>query len=528
MQIVPQPQWDNMVGSDVLPWSHGVRISFDKAYDDNVTFFTLNQSQLNGGDLLAPSDDNVIQAWDFYDYKNYTDRVTHMSWDRTLEFPYSVASARADFELSNTDNYFTPGGSSPIEQYILPKRPVRLLSGLRSILLPQFVGLTQGMPDVSEQSKTASFTALDFLTQIYDMPIRSTIALRDVRTDEVLENIFLQFGLSPSQFDLAKARNTIPFVFFERDQQTAGEVIRKLMEAEMGLLWLGEDGIIRFRPRLEVPKDPAYELNGRDIVSINISSDTQIINTVRITNRVREVQQYQDVFKITNDTRPGGVIPASSSRVYSAELQDPCLTIEDPTRGAQSGVSWFVAKTATGVEVTSGITVIATELRTNSFDITFANTNNFPVQITDMQLFGQPAKIINPNDPEIIFDYPPSIDKYEIQPSASVGDEGGLAIENNFIQTFSQAQSLAVTILDDYAEHAAIIDCEINGNPALQLADIVELDYKQYTGQYRVIGMSMNLQGGRFVQNLKLRSYTPRDWFQLNVSQLNGSGVLAP
>ena len=42
-------------------------------------------------------------------------------------------------------------------------------------------------------------------------------------------------------------------------------------------------------------------------------------------------------------------------------------------------------------------------------------------------------------------------------------------IENNFIQTFSQAQSLAVTILDDYAEYASIVDCEIKGNHALQL-----------------------------------------------------------
>lgn len=892
MRQVPS-SFHDLARGNVRPHSWGLRISFDKSYDDDVTFFTLNQSQLNGGDILAPVDDNVVQAWDFYNYKDYTDRVTHMSWDRTLEFPYSVASARADFELANTDNYFTPrptppivetnhsknpsfelgtgsqvevrrnilpnpnlsgsvlggagtgitisvptanerrvvinnptgnywsivpflggattvagatytmsleikrtgGGTTPprfylnpsagymdmtgsvgtdwstihvtftngavtplqahlgwssvangtydvrrfkleqigtllpyfdgsyntwqspdltpswtgtannsasvlmgeevmgasiwplqntiwlssdganhgsrfarglvkqtssnivtygfndvegiiagetqtnaafvrastpqtsevrwqtqtgtgggstvagnhnittswteakftgqstfnnsplsfyvqspaigtlldidnhyaikgtytggyfdgssgidyewrtqannsisyqresvpgIGRYTLPKRPVRLLSGFRSMLIPQFVGLTQGMPDISEQSKTATFTALDFLTQIFDTPIRETIAMRDVRTDEVLESIFLQFGLTPQQFDLRKARNVIPFLFFERNQQTAGEVIRKLMEAEMGRLWLDEDGIIRFIPRLEMTNEPVYGLNDSDIVSLNVSTDTQLINTVRITNRTRVVQPYQDVYKVSDDTRPEGVIPASSSRVYSAQLQDPALTIEPPTRGAQSGVSWFVAKTAGGTEVTSGITVIATELKTNSFEIAFANTNNFSVQITDMQLFGQPAKIINPNDPEQIFEYPPSIEKYEGQPSAGANDEGGMVIENNFIQTFSQAQSLAVTILDDYAEYAAIVDCEIKGNPALQLGDVVELNYRQYTGNYRIIGMSQSLQPGRFVQNLKLRKYEQRQYFALNVSQLNGPAVLAP
>ena len=527
MRQVPQ-QFHDMAKGDVRPHSWGLRISFDKSFDDDVTFFTLNQSQLNGGDILAPATDDFIQAWDYYDYKNYTDRVTHMSWDRTLEFPYSVSTARADFELSNTDNYFTPNGASPLASHILPKRPVRLLSGFRNILVPQFVGLTQGMPDVSEQSKTALFTALDFLTQIFDMPIRETIAMRDVRTDEVLESIFLQFGLTPQQFNLAKARNVIPFLFFERNQQTAGEVIRKLMEAEMGRLWLDEDGVIRFLPRLEISSSAVYELNESDIVGLSVATDTQIINTVRITSRARAVQARQDVFKTTDDIDLRGVIPASGSRLYYASLEDPCLTVEAPTIGQQSGVSWFIPKTMDSTTIVSGVTVTDTELRTNTYVIEFTNANNFPIRISDMQLFGEPAKIINPNDPENIFEYPPSIEKYEVQPAAGAGEEGGLVIENSFIQTFSQAQSLAVTILDDYAEYASIVDCEIKGNHALQLGDIVELNYKQYTGDYRIIGMSQSLTLGRFTQNLKLRRYEQRDWFILNSSQLNGSDQLAP
>jgi len=49
-----------------------------------------------------------------------------------------------------------------------------------------------------------------------------------------------------------------PFLFFERDQQTAGDIIRPLMQAEMGMLWLDEQGIIKFIPRLEIPNEPVY------------------------------------------------------------------------------------------------------------------------------------------------------------------------------------------------------------------------------------------------------------------------------
>lgn len=515
MQTVPA-LFNQYAQGNVRPNSWGLRISFDKAYDDDVTFFTLNQSVLDGIDLLASEDDNPLQAWDFYKYLDYSDRIVEMSWDRTLEFPYSVVSARADFEVSNTDDYFTPNGGSPIENYILPKRPVRLLSGFGNMLLPQFVGLTQGMPTVSQSSKTATFTALDFLTQIFEMKIRNTIAMQDVRTDEVLANIFDQFGLAPSQYDLAKARNTIPFLFFERDQITAGEVIRKLMEAEGGLLWLSEAGIITFRPRLEIPVASSYLFDDNAIVDLQISNDSQIINQINFTAELREVQEYQTVYLKSSGGQPN-VVPANSTYVFPAELSDPCLSIEEPTIGENSGVSWFIPRKSDGTEVLTNVSVDSVELKTNSYDITFKNDNAFSVDISDLELWGQPAKVFDRVDRTM--EYPPSIEKYEVQP---------LNIENNFIQTEDQMESLGLTILDEYEEHASILDVEVKGNPALQLGDIVEIDYRQFDGYYRIIGISNSLRTSKFTQILTLRTYTPREWLVLDVSVLDGTDVLAP
>src|SRR5690606_20924011 len=270
MQTVSS-RFNTLANGDVRPNTWGTQISFTKAYDDDVTFFTYDVSAYNGPDVYAPTSDNPLQAWDKYAYSAFGERVIDMSVTREFTFPYSIVSAIADFTLNNYDKYFTPHSTSPIEEYILPKRPVRLLQGFDGENLQQFVGLTQGMPEVDEMSATASFTAMDFLTQIYEMPIRNTQAMRDVRTDEVLAEIFTQFGLAPSQYDLSKGRNVIKFLFFEKDQLTAGDVIRPLIQAEGGALWLGEDGIIRFRPRLEQPTSPVYSFDENSIVSATVT-----------------------------------------------------------------------------------------------------------------------------------------------------------------------------------------------------------------------------------------------------------------
>lgn len=519
MQIVPAG-FNELANGDVRPISWGAMVSFDKTFDDDITFFTLDQSILNGVDILAPTEDNPLQAWDFYEYVDYSDRIIYMAWESELNFPYSVVSAMADIQFNNYDKYFNPNGLSPIASDVLPKRPIRLLAGFRNTLLPQFVGLTQGMPEIDGVNRTATFNALDFLTQIYEMPIRNTIAMANVTTDVVLANIFTQFGLAPSQYDLALGRNRIPFLFFERDQMTAGEVIRTLMQAEMGKLWLDELGIIRFRPRLEQPETPTYLFNDENIVSIDTSGDDEIINSVTITTNVRAVQDLQVIYsKDAANVSRFDTIPASSVYTFTANMQDPALSVIVPSVNQIAGESWFVVEDDLGNPVTTNISVTATELKTNSYDVTFTNTNPFPLLITRLELWGEPARLIS-EDPVIYNNVESdSVQKYEVK---------DLAIDNNFIQSIDQSRSLALTILDEYSEYNDIIEIEIKGNPAIQLSDIIEVDKDDYSGEYRVIGKKNKLQDQKYTQILKAKKYTPRQWFTLNQSVLNGSDQLAP
>lgn len=518
MQAV-SPQFNQLADGDIRPLNWGASISFTKEFDDDVTFFTLDQSVLNGVDILAPSDDNPIQAWDFYEYTDFTERLNYLSVERSLEFPYSVVSAIADFQLNNYDKYFTPNSSSPISSYILPKRPVRLFQGFANTSLPQFVGLTEGMPEIDRIAGTATFTAMDFLTWIYDMPIRNTIAMQNVTTDEVLANIFEQFGLAPSQYDLATGRNRIPFLFFEREQQTAGDIIRPLMQAEMGMLWLDEQGIIRFRPRLEQPDTPVYIFDHDNIISLETSEDDQIINHVIINTDVREVQEYQTVYSKTASDTTLHVVPTGGTYTFQANLSDPCLTIEDPDFGENAGVSWFTAALPDGTPVTTGVSVSSTELKTNTFDIVFSNSNGFAVNINQLSLWGRPGKKISVE--------PTIYDVYD-EDSVAKYEEKILTIDNNFIQSTSQADSLAETLLDEYKGFNDIITIEVKGNPAIQLSDIIEVDYDEFSGEYRLISTYGKTQEGKYTQVFKARKYTPRHWFTLDQSTLNGTDVLAP
>lgn len=518
MQTVPSG-FNQRADGDIRPIVWGARLSFDKQFDDDVTFFTLDQSQLNGIDILAPTGDNPIQAWDYYKYADYTERLIYMNVERSLEFPYSVVSAIADFQLNNYDKYFTPNSGSPVSSYILPKRPVRLLQGFSNMSLPQFVGLTEGMPEIDREGGTATFTAMDFLTWIYDMPIRNTEMMVNVRTDEVLANIFEQFGLTPAQYDLAKGRNTIPFLFFEKEQQTAGDIIRPLMQAEMGMLWLDEQGIIRFRPRLEQPDTSVYTFDSDSVISLDTEGEDTIINHVIINASPRRLQEHQSVYSVTNAGSAENTINASSSKPINLELEDPSINIVQPTLGEGTSLSWFTAQTTTGVEVTSNITVTGVAELTNSYTIFVQNSNAFPVIITDIFLWGEPAKIIGGK--------PLVWDGYDDVSTAKY-EEKVITIENNFIQSLAQANSLGLTMLDEYSEYSSVLNLEVKGNPALQLSDIVYLDYEEFTGNYRVIGINNKVQDSKFTQILKLRAYQPRSWFTLSQDILNGDAVLAP
>ena len=524
MQVVPQ-QFHDLAQGDIIPLSWGNRISFTKEWDDSVQFAQYNVSAYDGTDLYAPSEDDPINFWDYYKYDDYTKRLLSMEWTRTLDFPYSVSSAQADFVMNNTDSFFNPNSGSAIEDYILPKRPVRLLAGYAGNNLQQFVGITEKAPLLDDTAKTASFHGTDFLTEIFALSLTDIIAMQNVRTDEVLTAILSQFDIAPSSYVFAKARNVIPFVFFDVDKN-AGNAIRELMQAEGGHLWIDENGVIRFETRLPEVESPVILLDDSNTVSLSQSGDIGIINQVKITSDVRTVREFQkiksnvsDEATTTSTTENAFIIPANGSAVYNMDLDDPCLTVQAPIIGERTDGSWFTATTTTGASV-SNVAVTGTVLHTNQYVTFLKNNNSFPVIIDQFELWGQPARI--KNTIKYLAKDQDSIDKYELQ--ALGGDEG---ITNNFFGSYNNCESFAQTIVDAYSDFNPTLEAEIIGDYSLQMGDVVALSARLNDDLYRIT--SVTTQVYPFNYKIKARRYNQRSWAKYDITVYNDPvDVLAP
>lgn len=519
----------DMAENEVIPLNWYLRFSFDKSYDSSITFFTLNTSVLNGTDVLAPTDDNPIQQWDKYAYTDYSDRVISLEWSRQIEFPYSMQSALADVTVNNYDNYFSPVGGSAIANYILPKRPIKIFSGFKGIgTIQVFVGMSD-IPSFDTSSRTAQFHAIDVLSQLYSMDLTEIIAMQDARTDEVLSKIFQQFGLSTNDYSLEKARNIIPFLYFEKGKN-AGEIMRNLMEAEMGRLWIDEGGIIRFEPRLMTVNTPVQMFDDSRVIKITNSSVDKIINTINIKSTIRKVQDLQPVYSniqptldgqppiMSQDTSTMFKIPASSSGFFpNATIEDPCLSANQPTLGESATGSWFTVVDVNGDSVTSGVTVDLFSLHTNNIAIKFNNTNTFDVYLDRIEIWGKPAKIVDEMN-------------YKAYDDVSVGKYGEqtLNIENDFIGSVSNAESLAYYTLDGFSDYASVITMDVKGDVSLQLGDVITVTAGDYNDDYKIIKMACKMNKFGLSQTITARHYTPRSWFILDQSVLNGTDVLAP
>lgn len=418
---------------------------------------------------------------------------------------------------SSSNLYHRDHQGSEIAQYVLPKRPIMVDAGYDSGIIPQFVGTTQGMPTVTDTE--AQFTANDFLSELFDMKTTQTIAMSNVRTDEVIAEIFSQFGILASQYNLKRARNIIPFVFYDKDI-SVGNILRKLMQAEGGALWLDEAGILRFEPRLTVPESSVMTFDKSNIVDFKHSSISDIINVVRITSDIREVQQFQQVFSVDNSKTQGGqrwLLKANESKFYDITLDDPLLTVQVPTEGVKVSGSGYRFRNINATPAT-GIEVGLSSLKTNTYTLTFVNHNNFDVEMMELYVWGEPARVVDTI-------------KYEALDRDSVDKYGELPLEitdNDFFGSYSNCDSFALTMLDQYKDYAGRVEMVVRGDYSLQLNDIIHIDYREYTADYQITSIRTPLKSGEYTQTIKARHHTTRNWFILDKSVLNGGNLLAP
>lgn len=499
------------------PLSWRLLMSFERDFDDNVDFFTIGQSQIGGTDFIRPNNSDVVTEWDKYSYVDYTSRIISVEVTHEEEPYFSVRMATADIELDNHDNFFTPGAGSSIDGDILPYRPVRILMGFGGETVPMFIGLTEKMPEINEKSKTVKFHCIDFLYSIFNRPLESESMYLASRTDEILEGLLNTIGLLPGQYELDTGYNTITFAYFEAGMKF-GEAARKLMQAEQGVLYLDELGIIRFKNRQDVNTFPVYSFTPSNIIDISVPKEDDIINVVEISSDVREIPD--DLISYV-EVKEAIEVPANSSVDYWVNFPDPVPFAAVPELYTVATSSMFIANTladGSGSDVTTNISISNDDLFSTSYLLTFTNTNAFTVYITSLSIFARPAQVVN--EIRIREEDTTSVGKY---------DERVYTIDNDYFSNETEARTRALTILNDYAEYGDIRVLEVKGCPALQLGDAITLNLDGTDETYNITKMVDTMADNRYGQTITLKKFDSRQaYFTIGESLIGGSDVIAP
>lgn len=509
-------QFTSYAQGDIRPLAYMVKLAFDKTFDNNIDFFTIGDSLIGGSDFI-PGTGDVVQEWDKYQYADYSSRVIDVEWERETEQIGGVQMAMADVVFNNYDDYFTPGGGSEIENYILPYRPIRILSGFANELIPGFIGITEKMPVIDEKAKTATFHCIDFLYTLLNRPLLESTMLQNKRTDEVISTLFQLAGLLSVQLDLDEGINFIDFTYFEKGTKLIN-AINELVDAEQGKLYMDENGVITFKNRQNYNNEVVYNFDAyNNIIDVKTRKEDDIRNVVEIRGSVREVQPIQKIWQL-----PQAVfIAAGESKEYWADLQEPVTTVDDPVFINDATTSSFNVNTlsdGTGTQNVTDVTLTASDIFGKSFKMTFANSGSADLYITEIILFGTPAPIVK--NIYVREQDATSVAKY---------DERVISIDNDFLQDEDFAQSKALIILDDFAEYGSIQELDVKGSMALQIDDTIRVNLFNRIGNYKITKITNKISfPAKFTQILRVKDFTARTYFRIGDSLIGGDDQISP
>lgn len=513
MQIVSD-KFKKAFSGNIVAIDWNAKISFSRKKNESTEWFTLGKSKLDSGDLLATPEGNPAQVWDAFQYEDVSDRLLAMNVERSVKFPHNVQSGVADIKLNNYDDYFSffeTTKKSPVADYIVPKRPLRLHLGAKNAGSVQvFVGLTEKLP-IYNDDKTITWSALDFLSDIADTKLNRTIMMRDVSTDVLLREIFKQYGMDENQFSIKKGQNIIPFVYLKNDDNVA-TVLKNLVQAENGSLWLDEQGIIRFENRSgNLGKTSQMIFNESNIISIETERADDVVNYVNIKSDVREIQPLQPIF--STEGKEEWVIRPGDKLTIWLTLDDPAWSVQPISVGTKTGESWVELKKGDRVD-NSGVTLKG-ELFADSYKLVVNNIGTTTSKISKIELWGESAKVVDTI-------------KYEAFDRESMEKYGKKALEitdNPYFGNYRNCDLFATDVLTKYAKFSPTISMKVKGNPALQLGDVVSVNYKN-KGDYLITGIKTSLSSSGYETILTGKPHKVASAFILDKSVLDGKDLL--
>lgn len=509
----------------IRPLKHSLLISFLKTYDSTIDFFTIGTSTIGGGDILKGSG-SVVQEWDKYDYEDYSSRVIAIEVNRETEPPTNpISLATCDLVLDNHDDIFTPGNiNSPLDGQLLTRRPVRVALGFGLELIPKFVGVTTGKPEIDERTKTARIHCIDFLHAIMNVPLDEEVMFVNARTDEIISALLERGGLDTSQFDLDTGTVIIPFAYFPKGS-LLGKGLRDVAEAELGNLSMLEDGTPKFVNRTNwAANSSVWTFDKSSVIERQSVDNDDIINVVQVYSRAREVQAKQKLWEAAS---PIELPPGVQTEVFADFRDDygdlPVTTVDDPEYIDGATTSLYASneqQDGSGPTLDGNVSLVSTDLFSTAIKLVFENDSAKTIFLTQLELFATPAKVVN--------------DIYvRVQDDTSVGNKDGVEehvheIKNDLIQDEVAARSIGLIILDDRASEHDQESLLVKSVPQLQIGDVVTYEDENTDEEYFVTRINDIFNDSGYRQTLRVSKRTINEYFRIGISTIGGSDVLGP
>lgn len=527
--------WNAVRQSSYRQLNTGIQVSFTKTTASGVRFFTINESLIGGNDFLKGAGDTPT-FFDTYQYTDYTGKVTDWSISRQLgQFPYGLIMAQADVQFDNTSKQFLPNYDATIGSGILPGRPLKIAVGFDAESLQQFVGFT-GQPELTLANRKMAvhaFDAMDYLNNYSFTTSGTTFSgmLQNVSTSGVLGYYLTNIGFSAGQFVLdSSLQPNIGYVNVL--DRKFGDVINDLMEAEQGLLFADENGVIRFWNKQHIYTNSGtgyrFNLDYNNIIDVQYAN-TPVINDVIVKAKPRSVQPLKRVYtqQSYQTLRPGTTTTLfiNFSDDYGAL---PVTSVATPTGGVGAS-SYYVANSATdesGTDLTSSVTVVSSYNFGTTYQLVLNNASSTPTYLTQLALNGTPAEVTAVIEQR--YSDPTSIANYGRNPA---NNGAPLEIDNDYIQDAGGAQSLAYQLVAAYKDPRVRYVVDTFSDPARQIGDYGSIYIQDIDQTKRVFILGKKdilAPGGDLQQQLILEERAVADYFTIGVSTIGGLSTIAP
>lgn len=501
-----QPTGDTATADDT---DNAMSVSLD--VPDNNSLAVSFGGKYNTDDLLVGNagqtntiEDTVASGWGLVGAMSYKPA----SDDTTMGYTYSDSNDGC--MVGVVLNRYTEAGD-----FALPRRPFRVLMGFGSEVVPLFVGLSTRTPEINKNSRTAKFHCIDFLTYMFEQKIDNTLLLQDYSTGEILEYLFDHIGLLPSQYEIDPTSfNRISYFYAEKGR-TLGEIIRPLMEAEQGALWLNEVGVIRFQNRQSYPTIPVHEFDEANTIDYDVSDESDVINYVEIISKVLGVQPSQNLYQIAGPRS----IPAGQSLDIWIDFADPVTGADSPSDElVPIEASYFIqTQDEAGTVPSTDISLDSVSIFSKSMLVQFTNSGSSTRYVYDLVIWGTPVRVTD----EI---------RVEDQDAASIEafEQRAYRLETNYIQDREDAVSKAAILIRDYKDYGDSVTLDVKGRPDLQIRDIITLNVDGYVGDYVITKIYNGMGNNRYIQRVRATEKDITEYFILDESLLDGSDLLAP